>query len=1610
MRNKRSYSSLNYLNILMIVALLIFSQCSEKSSRKSVMRMKLPDPPSAGFSRYISAFSGGVLATDDHVTIQFAFEMVDSAAIGTEAAEDIFSISPSVKGKPFWKDQRTIEFRPEEQLPHNKLFNVKFRLDKLLNVEKDFEEFAFGFVTMPQAANLYIENVQPYYENQQAYLRVRGVILTADAASHEAVRKIPELTKGFGEGYEISWIHEQKNRKHTFTIDKISRSNSALELVVNWSGKSIDAHEEGEESIEIPAVGKLRLIHTYFEQLPEPRISLQFSEPLAEQNIAGLIYFDDKKRLSTRINNNEIMVFADKNLNGSQMLSIEASVADINGNTLRERVVREFIFHDLKPAVRITGQGMIIPSSTDLLFPFEAVNLAAVDVDVVRIYENNILQFLQINQLDGDDQLRRVGRIVARKTLKLNSGNVVNLGQWNKFAIDLAEVIDPEPGAIYRVYLSFKKDYSLFPCTEGTPAIENIILNSLDTSWEMVSDEVRYWGAYDDYEYYYDYDWNERENPCHNTYYRNKITSRNILASNLGIIGKKQTDGVYHFAVTDLLTTKPVSGVSIALYSFQQQLLETVTTDGDGFASANPDGLPFVAVAAKDEQRAYLRLDDGSSLSVSMFDVDGARVQNGLKGFIYGERGIWRPGDTLFLNFVLEDQLQTLPKAYPVVFHLFNPLGQMVQSSVNKEGVNGFYHFRAITSPDAPTGSYTASFKIGGTEFTQSLRIETVMPNRLRIKINFNDNMLSGFGSSNGKLRAEWLHGGTANSLKTEVTATLNPSKTTFKDFKDYVFDDPTRKFQAETFPVFQGRLDASGEVNLNADFNLESSAPGILAATVETKVYEEGGAFSVDRFVLPFHAYKNYVGIKIPRGSGWGGMLQTDEDYEIEVVNVDMDGDLEGTSKLRVNIYKIGWRWWWNATDEYFGDFSAGSYNRPVHTQTLTANQGKAKFNFKLEYPEWGRYLIMVTNTESGHRSAAIAYFDWPSWRGASREGMQQAASMLSFTLNKEKYETGDDMAITFPSSEGGRALVSIENGTGVLERHWVETQSGNTTFRMEVTPEMAPNAYAHITLLQPHANTLNDLPIRLYGVMPFLVEDPDTRLEPRITMQDVLKPEQEVNIKVDEKEGRAMTYTLAMVDEGLLDLTRFKTPDPWNHFYAREALGTKTWDMYDYVMGAFGAEFSRLLGIGGDDYIQPPAENERANRFKPVVRFFGPFELDKGKSKTHTFTMPQYAGSVRVMVVAGKDAAYGNAEKTVAVRQSLMALGTLPRVLGPGEKVKFPVNVFALDETIKQVQISVATNEMISLSGNASQSMSFTAPGDKMAWFELQTPQREGVAKVTATVKSGAETVTFSIELDVRNANPRHTSVDNLMVEGGANGEIASILKGMQGTREVNIEISSIPAINLDKRLKFLMQYPHGCSEQIVSAAFPQLYLDVFSELTDADKQRIQTNVESVILRLPGRQLSNGGIAYWPGNDMANDWISSYAGHFAIEAQKKGFVLPSGFIDNWVRFQKDMANRWTPNVQNFGTDQMQAYRLFTLALAGKPEMGAMNRLRLQSNLSTQARWQLAAAYQLSGQDKAALELVENAPANIEPYRINYYTYGDARAIRQSSFLCFHG
>ena len=1589
--------------LLMIVS---FSSCTR--TQKDII-------PSAEYAPYVNAYTGGVISQNSTIRIELTHEqpMVD---LNNELKENPFSFSPSLKGKAYWVSNNTIEFVPEEgTLKPGSLYECTFQLGKFVEVDKKLKEFNFSFRVQERNFTLSIEPL-PITDAQPDEINIKGEICFSDIVKKEEVEKILTVKDGNNKSYPVEIIPTDNLTRYQFCINQIPRDTEDYQLTITANGSPARIDQTQSEEVLIPAKDSFRFLSATRIDEPENGIEVVFSAPLSDtQDLKGLIEIPELSSSVFQIKENRVFIYFEANQLSKLTLNIHEGVKSSQGKTLGTSHSISFSEINLKPQVEMLTTAAILPDSKSLIIPFRAVNLYAVDLSVIRIFENNVLMFMQTNSLASANELRRSGRLVYKKTLWLGKDTSKDIHNWENYSIDLAGLIRQEPGAIYRVILSFRQEYSAYPCggvdnqeikfadnntPDGLMKVSGSALSEADEAvWDTPEAYYYYNGGTMDWSVYR---WKERDNPCHPSYYMNsdRAAACNVFASNLGMIVKRNSLNKLWIAVSNILDTNPVGKAQVTVYNFQLQPIGKGETNGEGFVEISSKGTPFIVVAEAEKQKAYVRVVDGEEQSVSRFDVGGKEIQKGLKGFIYGERGVWRPGDTLHISFILEDREKRIPDKHPVALEIYNPKGQFYTKMISTQGMNGFYTFDVPTQAGDPTGLWNAYIKVGGTTFHKGLRIETIKPNRLKINLTLPKILQSTDKNVTVPLTSAWLTGATASKLKAKVEMSLSKVNTQFKNYGQYIFNDPATDFTTIKTDVFDGILNAEGKAGVTLKVPAATNAPGMLNVTFTTRVFEPGGDASIYTQSIPFSPFVSYVGINLNQPKG--KYIETDKDHVFDIVTVNSQGQPVNRSNLEYKIYRISWSWWWENSDESFGTYINNSSITPVASGKLQTSGGKTTFKFRVDYPSWGRYLVYVKDKDSGHATGGTIYVDWPESRGRSNKTDPSGIKMLTFSLDKESYEIGETATAIIPAAAGGRALVSIENGSSVLHREWIEvTNEGDTKYTFEITPEMAPNVYLHISLLQPHAQTINDLPIRMYGIAPVFVTNRQTVLQPQIQMPEVLRPETDFNVTVSEKSGKPMTYTLAIVDDGLLDLTNFKTPDPWNEFYSREALGIRTWDMYDNVLGASAGAYSSLFSVGGDATLKPA--DAKANRFKPVVKFIGPFYLEKGRQQTHTLKLPMYVGSVRAMVVAGQDGAYGNAEKTAFVRTPLMLLSTLPRGLSIQEEITVPVNVFAMEKQVKNVTVSLqASGGGVQIEGSHQQSLTFNRPGDQLVFFTLKTGNKTGKATIKLTASGGGQQTKETIEIEVRNPNPIVTLRSSEWIETGQNKELSYQLGSLSANNQIKLEVSRIPSVDISRRFDFLYNYQHHCTEQLTSKALPLLFIAQFKTIDTREAEKIKANVQEAIRQIYARQLPNGGFVYWPGNAVADEWISSYTGMFLTLAQEKGYAVHANVLNKWKRFQRAAAQNWrmpqeANNWQQWQSELQQAFRLYTLALAGAPEYGAMNRMKEQPGLSIQAKWRLAAAYALTGKMKPAEELVYNAETTVIPYSSMNQIYGSS-------------
>ena len=1543
----------------------------------------------------VEAFTTGKISRYSPVYLIFNQE-IPAERLKADRLGKLVRLKPDVPGRWAFENNRTLVFKPEKGFERNTSYQVNVDLSEWFEAEGKDKRFAFGFTTLPLALRGNLESMDINKKNENGY-DLTAVLFTPDKESPGTVESLVD----FSEKVDATWQHSPDGKKHEVALTNVPAGmEGERTLRLSVSSNKLGVEKADVVTVNIPDQNDFSVYDVVYVSEPECYVEVAFTKLLdSAQDMRGLAFIAGNTSETVNVDGNKLRLYPDADLRekGAMNIHLNQGIRSKSGLNLKEAVVRQVVANEQKPNVRFIGKGVIIPQSTQLSVPFQAIYLRGVTVSVIKILEQNIGQFLQSNNLDESGELMRVGRLIARKTIFLDEEGL-DLSRWNTFAVDLKRLIEPEPGAIYRLELSFDRPLSVYPCGNDT-----VVLSKEQI---LASDEIRFKeesARFDEGGYYYyrqydwsDYNWEKRSDPCSDSYYFNKVEGKNVLATNLGLVAMLGQDNDMTVLVHNIQNTEPERGVTVTAYNYQHQALASGTTDDKGQVRLDlSSGRPFYLIASQGTQRSYLRVDNGSALSLSSFDVSGEVVQKGIKGFIYGERGVWRPGDTLHLGFMLNDRAKQLPAEHPVVMELYNPLGQMYARKTQTRGELGLYVFDFVTEADAPTGAWNVKAQVGGVSFSKRLRIESIKPNRLKIALSMPEKTLLRGEPMDARLHVEWLQGAIARNLKYDIQGTFIATPTTFEGYKGFYFDDPSRVFNTEESKLISGVTNERGDATVQARFELGSTAPGMLLANLVTRVYEESGDFSIDADRMLYSPYRRYAGIKSPQKDK--EQLNTGTNYTYEVASVDYLGKPQANTELDVKVYKVYWHWWWDSNSSGLANYVSDSYNKPVKTFAVRTD-GDGRGTFQLSFPdkEWGTYFISVKDKESKHSTGVMSYFDWPYNEGRRNTDGSESATMLSFKTDKDSYTPGEKMVVTFPSTKGSRAIISIENGVRVLSLTEHTCEDKQTTVRLDVTKDMQPNAYVYITLLQPHGITKNDLPIRLYGVVPFTVTSPESHLTPVIQSPAELKPDASYTISVSEKNGKEMAYTLAIVDEGLLDLTRFRTPEPWKAFNAREALGVNTWDLYNYVVGAYGGRIEQLFSIGGDDALNK-GPKAIVNRFKPVVRFDGPFLLKKGKTARHTYQMPNYNGRVKIMVVAGNGEAYGHADKSVMVRKPVMLLGTLPRVIGVGEEMVVPATVFATEDGVGAVNVSIACSSNMEVVGEATRSLSFERKGDQQASFRIRVKKNPGIGKVTITATGKGDKSVYETELEIRTVRRPQVKVTAATLEAGKSWKETVAMPGATGTNQLTLEVSDIAPVNVSSRLSYLLGYPHGCLEQITSKGFPQLYISSFTDLTLQQAKSTEEAVKEVIRRLRSYQTVDGAFAYWPGGTSSNGWGTVYATHFLLEASKKGYLVPEAMKQSVLNNLRRVARNWKPVTSYYkdSEEATQAYRLYVLALAGSPEMGAMNRLKEMKDLTSMSRWSLASAYALVGREDVAQDLISKTTALPSGYSEYDETFG---------------
>jgi len=1615
MKNLLAHSALLFVLVLSACEKPTEKQATQESETVTPVAAVEPFKPhnveAAGtWSSHIESAPEGWVSALEPLEIRFSHPVTGNQLPLHQSLEGVLSVEPHIGSEVTFTSDRDLAIRFEEALDREVEYTLTLFANKLSGVSNEVQPYQFSVKPYQQDFGMQVDGLK-IDDNNHAH-SVSGKITTNDS---DNIKKIETLLQASQEENEltIEWTHSS-GRDHEFVVSGITRKQVESEVVISWDGKAIAVNKSGSLRVMIPAISSFDVLGAVSRFGKDKYIEVNFSEPLdRSQSFRGLVKVQGQEVNNVRVDGNSLRIYPKENLSGEITVTVFEGIKSTRKARTQNKFTRKLTVLRENPGVRFKDTAYILPKLSQITIPVEAVNVDSVQVTAYEMKANNLGQFLQSHNLRESYLDSSTTAPLWRNTYRLPE---IPKDKWTRFDLDVSENFKGRSSDLLAFEVRINKSNIILDCGEKRPLPDDSLQDH--NPWPFaVNQPTPGWAS----RYYHSrgqYEWRDLENPCKDRFYeysRNDVGElRYFHTSNIGLIAKMAVDRAMLVIATDIRSGQALNEVEVVAYNAQHQPVARGKTDSAGMLSFTPLGAPLYLIAEQDESLGFLRLPRHESLSTNVFDTGGEQSSSGIKGFFYGERGVWRPGDNIYLTFIAHDKTGQFPKDYPLTLDLFDPRGNKFESITQANPVNGFYSYQLETNEDSPTGNWRAVIRYGGQYFSKVVPVETIKPNRLKIELEFPDTEL---GANDGRpvdvgLFSQWLNGATANQLKADIEMNISTMKTRMSGYDSFIFDDPARDLKAKKQKIFEGKLDSEGRSRFSLRPRVKN-APGKLKLHFTTRVFEKSGNFSIQYSSIPYMPYEKLVGINVPKGSGWNDSISRDDVHPINFILLDDAGKPVADDDLDLQVYKIGWRWWWDSARDNIASYVSSRHrDRLVEQKIKTDENGRASWTLDGKDYDWGRYLVRVCHANGNHCSGKVVYLGWNYNQQKNPSGDTQ----LILSTDQDRYQVGDVARLTIPGivtdkKDAAKLLLTIESGTRILSQAWIEDEVKDNQLDIAITEEMAPNVYAHLTLIQSYDKKDNDSPIRLYGIVPLLVDNQKNTLHPVLDLPEKVRPKSDLTLKVSEKSGKAMTYTLAIVDEGLLGITSYKTPDPRKSLFKREALGVLTWDMYDLISKSSPFDINRLLAIGGSDSEDDDDSKKKKRRFPPVVQFMGPFTLKASDSAEHTVKLPDYMGAVRVMLVAGDQSqgsgAYGNAEDLVKVTQPLTVLATLPRVLGPDESFKLPVNVFVNDASIKDVTVNIEANELF-VAEKSSASLAFDKPGDKIINLEVKTIKAIGDGVVEVFASSGSEEARQTINIQVRTANLPQAVSHKAVLQPGESKTLSITPNGMLNTNTTYFEVSRVPQIDLESRMDYLLGYPHGCLEQTTSKLFPQIYLGNLMSLNEKQQDDIEYYVDEGMRKFVNFQTSSGEFNYWPGGSYSNQWSNTYTGHFLIEARKMGYTVPASIYSKWLKAQQQQA-RNTGNRN--GYESTDAYTLYTLAIADAADFNAMNRLKEKlasgngsSSNNRVARWLLAAAYAQAGVQDAAQALLamgENLP---HEYDWSGYTYGSG--LRDTALL----
>ncbi|NUN10578.1 MAG: hypothetical protein HUU54_15490 [Ignavibacteriaceae bacterium] len=1503
--------------------------------------------------KVINFSAQGEVKTSTVITIEFSRDLVSHEMTGEWVDKEYIRFEPRIAGKYKWLSQNKLFFVPDKELEPVSEYEAEITDLVLENSQysSDFDDYNFhtpSFTLL--SSQLYWKNIPNEYYKLAPELKLRFSYPVSPAA-------LKQNLSLFLEGKQLPAyriVNEENTSEIIVDLGILQQTDKELKLRAAVKSSLRPANGKGELEKEVsfeetlPGIQELRVKGTATGYDGTGGwIEVAFTQPVQENKAKNYVLITKTNEVidtaRTSPSTGEIRFSSDGNIlrmetdfSAAQQvkLMLKKGMPGLFGGELKEDYDQELSMTDIEPAINFADKkGRYLSREGLNNIEINAVNISDAELEIIRVNKENIVAFVTQNAYNfnqGEDYYYPYYNTYNLGEQIYSGGiKLENRGNWlERFTVNLKEKMKSDDKGIYVITTR---------STDGSWASDTKVLSNTD----------------------------------------------------LGIITKAGKDEIVVF-LNSISGASPVNGANVKIFTSLNQTVFEGTTNRDGMvtfrgtAEKLKDKKPFIIAAETKTDYNYLYLDE-SRIDYSRYDITGKLVNpENYNVFLYSGRDIYRPGESVFISGIVRNSTYRVVADQPVICKILGPGGRVLEEYNKLLNEQGSFEIAYKLTDYAQTGIYVCEVTSGsGTLLDNYLfNVEEFMPEKLRVKVEAEKKYVQRGMNVPVTIDAEYLFGAKAAEMKFDMNVKLRPKIFSSKKFEGYTFGELDSRWKSFEDFSFSGYLDGEGKATVVYTTPEVSVFNCTVEATAWVSVFDLTGR-AVNRLttftILPD---EYFIGLYSP-----GYYFDVNSRIDFKIAAVDNESRFAPSYSGTVTVIRKEWQT--VLRKDYNGRFTYTSQKKEIIESKKDIDLAGGVKTFSFVPSKSGEYEIRVSKNGSANYVSKTIYSYGYGISTASSFQVDKEGR-VEIVTDKESYNPGQKAKILITAPFSGRALVTLERD-GVISSRYYDLEEKSKEIYVDIRDEYKPNVYLNVTLYRKHTIDQESPFFVAHGIKSLKVERPSDKIPVSISAPAKIKPNTTVDVTVKAGGESGVHITLAAVDEGILQIKDFRTPDPYSGIYAKRQLNVDSYNLYKLLL----PELRAFHSSPGGDMMLAEQMKRRINpitskRIKLVTYWSGIKRTAGDGTVKIRVQVPQYNGDIRFMAVAYKDGRFGSSEKNMKVADNLILEPEIPRTISSEDSLEGILNIVNTTNTAADVNLNIGVSGPVQLMSRASHAVKIQPNGSSRIKYAFKATGGIGEAKITFAAEGFAK-VKEEIYLPVKPANPYSVQSGSGTIKPGQEARIKMPSDYWSNTVTTELKISRFPAIKFSRQIKSLLGFPHGCLEQTVSKAFPQLY---FSHLAKAAYPEYYKNNNSVyyvkeaIRKVESMQMYDGSMTYWNGGDYSNWWSSVYAAHFLTEAKQAGFSVNEKVQERLLKYLSEKVKQpqlydrviYSGVTKTYKKTAVKEilYSLYVLALAGKSEPNIMNYYKARPDLLTMdSKYLLAGAFAKSGKWSIFYELL---------------------------------